>query len=181
MFAGEHGVAVAVNVPTAGGGERERRISGAHRLVCECFEQLGELRAFGGVGGAESLSCAAFDAPADPLDDGATAAREVDENPSSVDGISAAVRQLRGDEPVDDPGGRWCGERSVRGDLTHAAATASGQHQQYAPAVAADTLRRGDRRQRGGYRAVQPIQQLDQTCHTRRRGIDTPTPRRRST
>jgi MOSC domain-containing protein YiiM len=145
----------------------------------EGLEEFSQLRTFWGVCGAECLARAPFHTAAYTLDHGPPTTCEVNEHAPAVDGVGATVSELCRDQTVDDTGGRGSGQRGVRSDFAHAPAAAAGQHQQHTPAVAADTFRRGDRGQSGRYRAVQPVEQLDQTCHSRRRRVGAP--RRHST
>ena len=82
----------------------------------------------------------ALDPPADPLDHRPAVGGQVHEHAAPVDGVGAAGGEPGVDELVDDPGGGRRGERGVRGDLAHAAPAAPGEHQQHAPAVAADAF-----------------------------------------
>lgn len=135
----------------------------------ERLEQFGELRATWWVGRPEGGTDPALDPEADPLDDGAAVTGEVHEDTATVDGIVTAVGEPRGDQAVDDTGRGRRGERRMGGDLAHAPPAAAGEHQQYAPAVTADTFGlcgRDDGRRDG---PVDPVEKLDHSGDTRRR------------
>lgn len=127
------------------------------------------MRTLSGGGSTDDGTGVAFDTSADALDDSPSVGSEVHEHPPAVDGVGTAEGQLCRDQSVDDAGGRGGRECGVGGDLAHAASASAGEHQQDAPAVSADTFGSGDGGQGGRNRAVKTVEQIDETCYSRRR------------